>query len=72
MAEALFIYEGQQIIIQCNIEDKMKDIINKFKNKIKEENNNLYYIYNGDKINEELKLNKIIKNENEKNKYISL
>ena len=67
MAEALFIYEGQQIIIQCNIEDKMKDIINKFKNKIKEENNNLYYIYNGDKINEELKLNKIIKNENEKN-----
>ena len=72
MAEALFIYEGLQIIIQCNIEDKMKDIINKFKNKIKEENNNLYYIYNGDKINEELKLNKIIKNENEKNKYISL
>jgi len=44
----------------------MKDIINKFKNIIKEENNNLYYIYNGDKINEELKLNQIIKDKNEK------
>ena len=43
MVEVLFIYEGQKIIIQCNIEDKMKDIINKFENKIKkEENNNLH------------------------------
>ena len=68
MAEVLFIYEGQQIIIQCNnLEDKMKDIINKFKNKIKEEeDNNFYYIYNGDKMNEELKLNQIIKDKNAK------
>ena len=66
MVEVLFIYEGQQIIIQCNIEDKMKDIINKFKSKIQKEDNNLYYIYNGDKINEELKLNQIIKDENAK------
>ena len=66
MAEVLFIYEGQQIIIQNNnLEEKIKDIINKFKIKIKEEeNNNLYYIYNGDKINEELELNKIIKDKN--------
>ena len=66
MAEVLFIYEGQQIIIQSNnLEEKIKDIINKFKIKIKEEeNNNLYYIYNGDKINEELELNKIIKDKN--------
>ena len=67
--EVLFEYEGQKIIIQSNIEDKMKDIINKFKIKINEEDNNLYYIYNGDKINEELeeiKLNQIIKDKNEK------
>ena len=51
MVEVIFIYEGQQIIIQSNnLEEKIKDIINKFKIKIKEEeNNNLYYIYNGDK-----------------------
>jgi len=66
MAEVLFIYEGQQIIIQSNnLEEKIKDIINKFKIKIKEEeNNNLYYIYNGDKINEELELNELIKDKN--------
>jgi hypothetical protein len=45
MIEVLFIYEGQNIIIQCNIDDKMKDIINKFKTKIKEEDNNLCYLY---------------------------
>ena len=68
MAEILFIYEKEKIIIQCNnLEDKMKDIINQFENKIKkEENNNLYYVYNGDKINEELKLNQIIKDINDK------
>jgi len=66
MAEVIFIYEGQQIIIQSsNLEDKIKDIINKFKIKIKEEeSNNLYYVYNGDKINEELKLNQLIKDKN--------
>ena len=66
MAELLFIYEGEKIIIHCNnLENKMKDIINKFENKIKkEESNNLYYIYNGDKLNEELKLNQIIKDKN--------
>ena len=68
MAEVLFIYEGQQIIIQSNnLEEKIKEIINKFKIKIKEEeSNNLLYIYNGDKINEELELNKIIKDKDEK------
>ena len=69
MAEISFIYEGgEKIIIQCNnLEEKIENIINKFKNKIKEEeNNNLYYIYNGDKINEELELNKIIKDKNTK------
>jgi len=68
MAEVLFIYEGEKIIIQCNnLEEKMKDIVNKFKNKVKkEESNNLCYIYNGDIINENLKLNQIIKDKNEK------
>ena len=67
MMEILIIYEGQETIIQCNnVEDKIKDIINKFKNKIKIEDNNLYYIFNGEKICEELKLNQIIKDKNEK------
>jgi len=43
----------------------MKEIINKFKNKMKLEDNNFLYIYNGDKINEELALNQIIVDKNE-------
>jgi len=64
MIEVLFIYKGQKIRIQSNIEDKMKDIFNKFKGKIKGEDN-LCYIYNGNKINEEYKLNEIINKKNE-------
>ena len=32
MAEVIFIYEGEKIIIQCNnLEEKLKDIVNKLK-----------------------------------------
>ena len=55
MAEIRFTHEGRNTTIQCDTNDKIKDIINKFlikNNKI--EQNNLYYLYNGNKINEEL------------------
>ena len=67
MVEISFIYNGNQIRIQCNTEDKMKDIFNRFKIKSNEEDDNLCYIYNGNIINEELKLNQIINNNNEAN-----
>ena len=56
MAEVSFNYKGNFIIIQCNINDKMKNIIQKFLKKVeKEENNdNFYYLYEGNKINPEL------------------
>ena len=55
MAEVIFNYEGNLTTIQCNIDDKMNDIIYKFLFKIKKsENINLYYLYNGNKINNEL------------------
>ena len=54
MAEAIFNYEGINTTIQCEINEKMKDIINKFLIKIKNKENNLYYLYNGTKINNEL------------------
>ena len=64
MIEVLFIYEGQLIIILCNIDYKMKDLINKFKNIMKIEDNSLCYIYNGNKINEEFKLSQIVEDIN--------
>ena len=65
MIEVLFLYETQNIIIQCNTEDKLKDVAQKLKIKINEEDNDdLFYVYEGDKINEELTIKQIIKNKN--------
>ena len=57
MAEVIFNYEGINSTIQCNEDDKMKDIIKKFLIKIQNEEDNLFYIYNGNKINYELTFN---------------
>ena len=54
MVEVIFNYEGINNIIQSNIDDKMKDIINKYLIKIGKKENNLYYLYNGNIINNEL------------------
>ena len=59
MIEIKFIYEGKSIPIQCNKNEKMKEIFNKIETEIK--NNLVDYIYNGNKINKELKLEEIIK-----------
>ena len=72
--ETLFIYEGQEISIQCNEEDKMKDIINKFKRKIKEGDNNLSFIYNGNKVindKNENKINILVTNDKNEKEIIS-
>ena len=52
-------YNGKLEKIQCNIGDKMKDIIIKFKAKAQINDDNLYFIYNGNTINEELSINQI-------------
>ena len=58
MAEAIFNYEGNNTIIQCNINDKMKDIINKFLIKIdKKEIDDFFFLYNGAEVNKELTFN---------------
>ena len=72
MVEVNFNYEGINTNIQCEINDKIKDIINKFLIKInKNENTDLYYLYNGKKINEDLtfyeQANQIDKNRNKMN-----
>ena len=58
MIEIKFLYKERIIPIQCNKNEKMKDIFNRFEIKI--ENNLVYYLYKGNKINEELRLEEII------------
>ena len=63
MISVIFQNKGAIISIQCNLYEKWKDIINKYKAKaINEEINNVYYLYNGKRINEELLLEEIINN----------
>jgi len=67
-ASILFIYNGMQTIIQCMKSDIMRNIFEKFSIKVElEKNKNFYYLYNGIKINEELKYEEII-NEMDKKK----
>ena len=57
MAEAIFSYEGINTTVQCNLNDRMKDIIANFLNKINEKGDNFFYLYNGTEINKELPFN---------------
>ena len=54
--EVIFINEGIDTTIQCNINDKMENIINQYLIKIgkAEEKDNLFYLYNGNEIKKEL------------------
>ena len=61
MAEAKFIYDGQDIIIQCNKNQKMKDICTNLCNKINVELNSLVFLYGGSILNLEKAFNEITK-----------
>ena len=51
MAEVIFNYEGINTIIQCDENEKIEEIIKTFLIKINDsQNNNLVYLYNGQKI----------------------
>ncbi len=77
MVEILFLFDSRETIIQCNGNEKMKQIFQKYALKIEKDINSIYFIYGGDKINEELTLNELKKNNDriiilvyEKNKTI--
>ena len=60
-----FIYEGQTLKIQCTKEEYMKTIIEKFASKIQKNINEIYFLYNGNILNSELKLEDINNKDNE-------
>ena len=82
-ANAIFSYDSNKVTIQCSKEDKMKDICQKYANKIQINLNSLIFLYGGDKINFALSFNeqatlidrndglmKILVYKNESNEYI--
>ena len=66
MIQVEFIYRPNNIIIQCNKDEKMKEIFKIFFEKIKIDKNTIYFMNNENKIlNDELSLGQIC-NENDK------
>ena len=66
MSEITFIYKGNEIPIQCSKGEKMKDIMERLSNKINISKNDIYGLYNGKILDEELKEDQIRKDENNK------
>ena len=61
MCTVEFIYKGYSTFIQCNYNDKMKDIFIKFATKAQLDINSIYFLYDGITINKELILEQINK-----------
>lgn len=49
MAEVVFDFCGNTMLILCNYEDEMKEIFKRYITKIGKDVNGLYFMYNGKK-----------------------
>ena len=72
MLKAIFNYKGAETIIQCQIDETMEEVIKKYKSKIEIEVNNEFYLYNGNVINKNNKLEEIINNEDKMNNKMKI
>jgi len=57
MAEVEFYYKGQKINIQCELNEKIKEIIKRFSNKAEGNIDDIFFMYGGQRLNEELTFN---------------
>ena len=77
MSNVEFQYKGINTIIQCNENEKMKEICQRYANKVQLDKNNIFFIYDGKSgkdFNEELtfiEMVNLIDKEKKKNDYIS-
>ena len=73
MAEVEFIFNGRKTIIQCQLNESMKNICNKFKEKTKIDNANLFYSYDGRiGINEGLSFEQFANSEDKKRNKMNI
>ena len=67
MAQVEFCCNGTKTIIQSNLDEKMKDIIQRYITKTEFKYENVFFLYNGESLNEDLSFNEIT-NELDKNR----
>ena len=51
MSKEIFIFGGIEVIIQCTKEEKMKEICQRYVNKIEKNLNSLIFLYGGKQLN---------------------
>ena len=64
MSEIVFFFKQSEILIQCSEDEKLKDIFMRFSSKVKVDYNNMIFIHNGSKINEDLSYKEFVNNFN--------
>ena len=67
-----FIYKDKKVEIQCQDKDKMGDIFKKFVNKVDKVNSNFYFIYKGNKVDENLKVEQTASNDDKNAKKMEI
>ena len=72
MYHIIFNYNEKEIKIQCKSNDIMKDIFQKYELKTNINNNNVFYLYNGLKVNKELTLEEIINSNDNGSKQLNI
>ena len=73
MAEVEFIYDGINTIIQCLMDEQMKEIIKKFQIKrMIEDRNDLIFLYDGKMLNMDLSFQDIANNIDKKRKKMNI
>ena len=72
MAEVIFIYNQINTSIQCSINEKMSDILRKYAIKSGIDIKSVYFLYSGNKINENLIFSQIIGKDHKQTKKIKI
>ena len=73
MAKVVFSLDGMDTIIQCNNQDTIKEIGRRYLSKIEKDSNDVYFVYNGEKINDEqLTFQELINNTDKKRNEINI
>ena len=67
MAQVEFNYNGNKTIIQCNLDEVMKDIIQRFIIKIQLKNEKVFFLYNDEVLNKDSSFEELA-NELDKNR----
>ena len=68
----IFIFEKEQTVIKCSIDDYIEDICNKFIRMVNAKKNEVLFLYKGKQINQHIKINEFIIKEDLKNNKINI